>query len=155
MPRFSRRGPKTECWSSYSRPGKTMTTSDLRYGRVRAVRLPHVLTDELDKGAALVGGYSKAIEMLATEQDLPRGWFLEHRGEIRHQRDTRITFRLSARTERALRAWGGRRPLSKIVGHLIIYSFTEGLGAQLPAILSSLPVPHAQSPQNRGGRASA
>jgi hypothetical protein len=132
-----------------------MMMNEGRRGRVRAVRLPHVLTNELERLAAVVGGYSKAIEMLAAEQELPRGWFLEHRGEIRHPRDTRITFRLSVRGERALRAWGGRRPLSKIVAHLIVYSFTEGLGARLPAIVASLPVPPTESPGHRVARASA
>src|SRR5438477_13170780 len=140
MPGFSRRPSRTGCLSSYSRPRSpmTMTTSDLRRGRVRAVRLPQVLTDELDKVAAVVGGYSKTIEMLATEQQLPHDWFRQHPSDVRRQRDSRITFRLSVRTERALRAWGGRRPLSKIVRHLILYSFTEGLGSQTPPFPQSV-----------------
>src|SRR5215470_5728946 len=122
-----------------------MTMSDSRRGQVRAVRLPHVMTDELDKVAAAVGGYSKAIEVLATEQQLPHDWFRENTCDVGVdvgvELDTRITFRLSVDTERALRAWGGRRPLNKIVRHLILYSFTDGLGAQTQPIPPSQVAP--------------
>lgn len=118
----------------------TMATIDSRRAGVRAVRLPRVFTDQLDKLAAAVGGYSSAIEALATEQELPRDWFQRHPGDIRRRRDVRITFRLSARAERALRAWGGRRSLSKIILHLVLYSFTEGLKTQ-PGAAASSPSP--------------
>jgi hypothetical protein len=123
-----------------------MTRIDSGRARVRAVRLPRVFTDQLDKLAAAVGGYSRAIEALAIEQELPRNWFQRHPGDIRRRRDVRITFRLSARAERALRAWGGRRSLSKIILHLVLYSFTEGLKTQPAAAASSPSAGRRESP---------
>src|SRR5262249_61386788 len=113
---------KTASWFLYSKSmNRTMTLNNGASGRVHAVRLPRVVTDELDKVADEVGGYGKAIELLATQPALPRDWFQENRGKIRSRRDTRITFRLASRAEHALPACGGRRPRTKIFLHVTIY----------------------------------
>ncbi len=102
------------------------TTPEDRHGAVLAVRLRRAIADRLDEAAEHVGGYGKAIEMMATEQELPRDWLREHPGDVPGPHERRITFRLSTRAARSLRAWAGRRPLSKVIRHLVLYTFTDG-----------------------------
>ncbi len=118
-----------------------MTTSEDRRGPVHAVRVPRVTADGLDKVAAAAGGYGKAIELMLVEQELPRDWFREYPGDVRGPHDTRITFRLSAQAMRSLRAWAGRRPLSKVIRHLVLYTFTDGRRAALGAASRPAPSP--------------
>ena len=121
-------------------------TSEDRRDSVCAVRLPRVLANELDKLAVAVGGYGQAIELMTDEQELPRDWFLEYPGDVSGPHDTRVTFRLSARAKRALRGWAGRRPLSKVIRHLVLYTFTDGRRAALGAATVDAPVPAMSQP---------
>src|SRR5437879_2612909 len=121
------------------------TGEDLR-GPVLAVRLPRVIANTLDEAAANVGGYGKAIEMMATEQELPPDWFRERPGDIPGPHDTRITFRLSAPALRSLRVWAGRRRLSKVIRHLVLYTFTDGRRAAVRVAAVDAPVRPAASP---------
>ncbi len=117
------------------------TTREDRRGPVLAVRLHRVLADKLDGAAANVGGYGKAIEGMATEQELPRDWFREYPGDVRGPHDARVTFRLPARATRALRAWAGQRPMSKVIRHLVLYTFTDGCRASAGVAPVDVPVP--------------
>lgn len=123
-----------------------MTTGEDLRGPVHAVRVPRVIADKLSEAADHFGGYGKAIEAMALEQELPPDWFREYPGDVRGPHDLRVTFRLSARAKRALRAWAGRRPLSKVIRHLVLYTFTEGRRAALGAATVNAPVPAASQP---------
>jgi len=100
--------------------------SEDRCGPVYAVRLPRRLAAKVDEAANHFGGHGKAIEAMLTEQALPADWFREYPGDVPGPYDVRLTFRLSTRATRALRAWAGRRPLSKAIRHLVMYTLTEG-----------------------------
>jgi len=115
-----------------------------RRGQVHAVRLPRRIADKLNEAAVRVGGYGEAIEAMATAQELARDWFREYLGDVRGPDDVRITFRLSARAEGALRAWAGRRPLSKVIRHLVLYTVTDGRRATLVAAAVDTPAPAAR-----------
>src|SRR5207244_9145837 len=60
--------------------------------------------------------------------------------------DTRITFRLSAPALRSLRVWAGQRRLSKVIRHLVLYTFTDGRRAAVRVAAVDTPVRPAASP---------
>ena len=130
-----------------------------RHGPVLAIRVPRLIAKTLNEMAEQFGGYGPAIEAMSTEQQLPAGWFRRYTGDVPGPHDTRISFRLTTSARRALRSWGGQRPLSKIIRHLVFYTCTDGHNASSAprqddhsrAALNSRPAPStvAESPASR------